>query len=133
MVAVATQTICDWANGLVLALVLPFKPGPERDSLEWGNADQIGIITKVPGGVGLVRERTFESLQILVQLRARIDKYTELEKAAGQLDAALLGIENDSIWDTYIRFVSRDGTVTPTFEEDERISFLANYTIEEGL
>lgn len=130
---VATQTMCDWAAAQTLALSLPFEPGPERDSLEWGNADQIGIITKVPGGFGLSVERSFEQFQILVQLRARIDKYTELEKAAGQLDTALLGIENASVWDTYIRFVNRDGTVTPSFEEDERVSFLANYTIEEGL
>lgn len=129
---VATETICTWADSQPLALSLPFKPGPDRGSLEWGNADQIGIITKVPGGAGLVRERTFESFQILVQLRARVDKYAELEKAAGQFDDALLGIENASVWGTYIRFVTRDGTVTPSFEEDERISFLANYTIEEG-
>lgn len=133
MVAVATQTVCDWAAAQTLALKLPFKPGPERSGLEWGDADQIGIITKVPGAAGLVRERTFEQFQILVQLRARVDKYNELEKAAGQLDTALIDIENASIWGTYIRFVTRDGTVTPSFEEDERISFLANYTIEEGL
>lgn len=129
---VATREICTWANAQPLTLDIPFEPGPERSQTEFGNGDLIGLVTKVPGGAGETHDGAFEEFAILVQLRARDYEYDDLEKDAGTLDAALRDIENKSIWGTYIRYVLRTGTVTPSFEEDERVSFLANYLIAEG-
>lgn len=129
---VATRTICDWAQAQSLSLEMPFEPGPERADLEYGNADLIGIITKVPGGAGETLQGAFEEFSIMVQMRARTFQYELLEADADALDGLFRAIENATIWGTYIRYVFRQGTITPDFEEDERVSFLANYVIAEG-
>lgn len=127
-----TQPLVDWTNGLALPLTIPFIAGP--DIREYGKGDRAGSVTKVPGGGGLLREQTFEQVQVQWFFRSRIGEYALLEDTAEALDNALRAIQNELLWGTYVRFVQRLGTLTPEADEpEERVSFVGNYLIEIGL
>lgn len=122
--------VVDWLNDLALTLPIKFTEGPEDP--EFGYHHLVGTVTLVPGGAGEVRQGTGEEEMVLLMVKARRENRSKLLTTAREVDNALRFIENASIWDTYVRYVLRQGSVSSSFEEPERDRIFANYLIETG-
>lgn len=130
-----TQQLVDWSNALTgMSLEIPFTAGPRV--AEFGatsRADNIGVITPIPGGGGSVREGAFRQVMVQVILRARESDRDDLEKTAQQYQDAIEAVSNQDAWGTYVTFAQLFGTHDVTAaDEEQRVTIVSNYLIEMG-
>lgn len=127
---IETEQLRVWLEALDLVVDMPWTIGPYNP--DFGNQDRQGFIQEVPGS-GLQREGTFEQVSYQIAMREHQAYQADLEKAAKQVDDALLAVSNETIWGEYVTYVDRFGTRYPSYDAiGERVTFIINYVIEMG-
>lgn len=128
----STEQLRQWLADVPNDLKIPFTKGPEVR--EFMDADVRGSVSRSPAGEGVVTEEgALDQAGILILVSARKEQYEQLERSIYQIDAALRSVNMESLWGTLVNSVERIGTISSTYEEPERESFVATYLIETGL
>jgi hypothetical protein len=129
MTTLKTDAVRLWLNALETTLDLAFHRGPEMPAFM--KADNVGMVTKVPGGE-LASEGATEVVSLLVVVRSREMEYDRLEETMDQIDTALTEITSGPLWGVHVVSVARSGSISPVDEGPDHVSWLANYNVEIG-
>lgn len=123
--------LVEWHEGLALPITFGWVPGPREP--EFGNGDNIGIITPGPSP-GEDLEGIGDWFGFQVKLIGTEIQLGELQDAAMTVDTELrFGQYPIAMWGAWVRAVMRSGGPPAPIQEDEhnRIAFVGNYLVHE--